>query len=251
MDTSTKSTWIIAGTVIFAGILIAAGIFFSNNENSSTADSNDLVVAAAEVAGVDTDDFQTCLSSDNFQSNVEDDVNNATAAGGQGTPFNVLVSSDPLSSETQTQLTNLVSSIKISQDGRRVVLSGAIPYAPLTQIMDIMLDDPAGPDTSDVSNDIAINPVNEDDHILGQLDAEVVLVEYSDFLCPYCSDFHDTMNQIVDTYEDSRVAWVYRHFPIPQLHPQAPRYAQAAECVADLEGNEAFWSFADHIFANQ
>jgi protein-disulfide isomerase len=251
MDTSTKSTWIIAGTVIFAGILIAAGIFFSNNENSSTADSNDLVVAAAEVAGVDTDDFQTCLSSDNFQSNVEDDVNNATAAGGQGTPFNVLVSSDPLSSETQTQLTNLVSSIKISQDGRRVVLSGAIPYAPLTQIMDIMLDDPAGPDTSDVSNDIAINPVNEDDHILGQLDAEVVLVEYSDFLCPYCSDFHDTMNQIVDTYEDSRVAWVYRHFPIPQLHPQAPRYARASECVADLEGNEAFWSFTDHVFANQ
>jgi|AntRauTorcE11897_2_1112592.scaffolds.fasta_scaffold08011_3 protein-disulfide isomerase len=254
MDTSTKSTWIIAGAVIFAGVLIAAGIFFGNTGNNGDINggSNPLV-AAAEAAGVDTDDFETCISSDQFQSDVEEDLNNAATAGARGTPYNVLVSSDPLSAETQTQLTSLIESIEISEDGRRVVLSGAVPYAPMTQIIDIMLADADGPETDEVSGDVAINPVDDNDHIRGNIDAEVVLVEYSDFFCPFCSSFHDTMKQIVGTYEADQVAWVYRHFPIPQLqgHEQAPLYAQASECVADLGGNDAFWSFSDSVFANQ
>lgn len=251
MNTSKQSTWIIAGAVIFAGLLIAAGIFFGGDSTSSTSGGGDSLTNAAVATGVDADDFETCISSDKFQDEVEADVDNAVAAGGRGTPFNVLVSSDPLSDQTQAQLRGLLESIQISEDGRRVVLSGAVPYAPLTQIIDIMLNDAAGPDTDEVSGDVAINPVDEDDHIRGDLDAEVVLVEYSDYFCPFCADFHDTMKQITDTYDAGKVAWVYRHFPIPQLHPQAPRYAQAAECIADLGGSDAFWSFSDSVFANQ
>ncbi|MEX2369159.1 MAG: thioredoxin domain-containing protein [Candidatus Paceibacterota bacterium] len=253
MDTSTKSTWIIAGAVLFAGILIAAGVFFSNNNNNgNTAGGEDPLVAAAVAAGVDADDFETCISSNQFQSDVEEDLNNAVAAGARGTPFNVLVSSDPLSAETQTQLTSLIDGIQVSEDGRRVVLSGSVPYAPMTQIIDIMLADADGPDTDERSADVAINLVDEDDHIRGNIDAEVVLVEYSDFFCPFCGQFHDTMKQIIDTYEADQVAWVYRHFPIPQLqgHEQAPLYAQASECIADLGGNDAFWSFSDSVFAD-
>ena len=52
------------------------------------------------------------------------------------------------------------------------------------------------------------------------------------------------MNQIMDEYGASgQVAWVYRHFPIEQLHPNAAGIALASECVADLGGNDAFWSF--------
>ncbi|MFT5036492.1 MAG: protein-disulfide isomerase [Candidatus Azotimanducaceae bacterium] len=98
----------------------------------------------------------------------------------------------------------------------------------------------------------AINPVTEDDHIRGNPNAQLVLVEYSDYDCPFCKNFHETMNQVMEEYgEDGRVAWVYRHFPLEQLHPNAPRIAQSAECVAKLGGNDAFWSFSDLIFGER
>lgn len=95
----------------------------------------------------------------------------------------------------------------------------------------------------------AINPVTEDDHIRGNPNAQIMLVEYSDYDCPFCKNFHETMNRIMAEYgADGRIGWVYRHFPLEQLHPNAPRIAQASECVADLGGNEAFWTFSDLVF---
>lgn len=99
------------------------------------------------------------------------------------------------------------------------------------------------------ANTDAVNPVTEDDHIKGSPDAPIKIVEYSDFECPFCKRFHDTMNQIMDTYGDSGdVAWVFRQFPIEQLHRKAPAVALASECAAELGGNDAFWQFADGYF---
>lgn len=101
-------------------------------------------------------------------------------------------------------------------------------------------------DSGDPEN---INPVNEDDHIRGNPNAPIVIVEYSDYDCPFCKNYHETMNQIMAEYGTSgEVAWVYRHFPLQQLHPNAPKIAMAAECVAELGGNEAFWEFSDLVF---
>jgi len=92
----------------------------------------------------------------------------------------------------------------------------------------------------------SIDPVTDKDHIRGDLGAKVVLVEYSDNECPYCKTFHTTMQQIKDEYKDD-VAWVYRQFPLEQLHPDAPKEAEATECVADLAGNDAFWKYLDKV----
>lgn len=89
--------------------------------------------------------------------------------------------------------------------------------------------------------------VTEKDHRKGPDDAKVTIVEYSDFDCPFCSRFHDSMDQLVATSDD--VAWVYRHFPLEQLHPQAEGVALASECVGDIAGEAAFWSFTDGYFA--
>ncbi|MFB6212576.1 MAG: DsbA family protein [Candidatus Magasanikbacteria bacterium] len=96
----------------------------------------------------------------------------------------------------------------------------------------------------------AINKVTKDDHVKGSLDAPVKVIEYSDFECPFCQRFHPTMEKIKKEYGD-KVAWVYRHFPLPRLHPSAKKAAEASECVASLQGEDAFWSFADKLFANQ
>ncbi len=94
-----------------------------------------------------------------------------------------------------------------------------------------------------------IEPVTEDDHIRGNPNAPVMIVEYSDYDCPFCKNFHETMRRIMQEYgTDGEVAWVYRHFPLEQLHPNAPKLAEAAECVGELGGDEAFWRFSDLIF---
>jgi protein-disulfide isomerase len=91
-------------------------------------------------------------------------------------------------------------------------------------------------------------PSRERDHIYGDPDAPISLIEYSDFECPFCQQFHATPKALVDAYP-GEVNWVYRHFPLPMHAPGAQREAEAAECAADLGGNEAFWAFADAIFA--
>lgn len=95
-----------------------------------------------------------------------------------------------------------------------------------------------------------IKEVTSEDHIKGNPDAPIKIVEYSDFECPFCKRFHDTMNQIMNEYgESGQVAWVYRQFPLEQLHPvKAMKEAVATECAAELGGNDAFWKFADRFF---
>lgn len=87
----------------------------------------------------------------------------------------------------------------------------------------------------------------ERDHIYGNPDAVISLIEYSDFECPFCKHFHPIAKEIVDTY-DGKVNWVYRHFPLAFHNPGAKMQAEASECAAELGGNDAFWKYTDTIY---
>ncbi|MCX6819699.1 MAG: thioredoxin domain-containing protein [Candidatus Adlerbacteria bacterium] len=88
------------------------------------------------------------------------------------------------------------------------------------------------------------------DHILGNPAAEVKVVEYADLECPFCKTFNTTMHQIMDYYGTSgKVAWVYRPFPLGQLHSKAPKEAEAAECAADQGGDVSFYKYIDGVYA--
>ena len=93
-------------------------------------------------------------------------------------------------------------------------------------------------------------PITSADHIRGNPDAPVKIVEYSDTECPFCKRFHNTMKQVMDEYGKSgKVAWVYRHFPLDQLHPvKARNEATALECANEQGGNDKFWAYADRLF---
>lgn len=94
-----------------------------------------------------------------------------------------------------------------------------------------------------------IRGVQDSDHIRGNPNADIILVEYSDTECPFCKQFHETLKTIMAEYGDSgKVAWVYRHFPIPSLHPKAPKEAEALECAAEQGGNEMFWKYTDMVY---
>ena len=91
--------------------------------------------------------------------------------------------------------------------------------------------------------------ISAKDHIRGNPDAPVKIVEYSDTECPFCKRFHDTMKQVMDEYGKSgKVAWIYRQFPLVQLHPKAPKEAEALECANELGGSDKFWAYTDRLY---
>lgn len=96
-----------------------------------------------------------------------------------------------------------------------------------------------------------VPPLQKEDHIRGNPNAPLVFIEYSDYECPFCKRFHSTLQAIMETYgKRGEVAWVYRHFPIVSLHPKAVQSAKAAECAAQVAGNDGFWRFTDTYFKN-
>jgi len=102
---------------------------------------------------------------------------------------------------------------------------------------------------SNSSTAINVRAVDSSDHIFGDLGAEVTIVEYSDLECPFCARLHPTLTQIVGESEGN-VRWVYRHFPL-SIHSNAFDAAVASECIAELGGNDAFWTFNGRLFENQ
>ena len=100
-----------------------------------------------------------------------------------------------------------------------------------------------------VESAITIKAISETDHMLGNPASPVAIVVYTDLECPFCKSFHNTMQQVADTYgKNGSVLWVYRHFPLTELHSKAVQESEAAECAADLGGKEAFWDFVDELF---
>ncbi|WP_260843284.1 DsbA family protein [Sedimenticola selenatireducens] len=86
------------------------------------------------------------------------------------------------------------------------------------------------------------------DHIRGNPEATISLVEYSDFECPFCKRFHPSAAQLIENNK-GEVNWVYRHFPLDFHNPGAQKQAEASECATKLGGNEAFWRYSDLIYA--
>lgn len=125
-----------------------------------------------------------------------------------------------------------------------LLIAGAVIFSGGGSATSTAADNPA---TNQSSDDFRMP--DETDHTRGNMGAKVAIIEFSDFECPFCAQLHPTLSRIVEENKD--VKWVYRHFPLSSIHSRANGAAIASECVAKLGGNDAFWSFADAVFANQ
>jgi protein-disulfide isomerase len=94
---------------------------------------------------------------------------------------------------------------------------------------------------------ISTLPAKDHDHIRGPLKAPYVLIEYGDYQCPYCGDAHEVVKEIQDRLGD-QLCFVFRNFPLMEIHPFAEHAAEAAES-ADAQGR--FWEMHDLLFENQ
>ena len=85
------------------------------------------------------------------------------------------------------------------------------------------------------------------DHIRGNKNAKVTLVEFSDFQCPYCKQFNTVTDQVLTDYKD-KVRVVFKNYPLTTIHTMAQKAAEAAECAAD---QNKYWEMHDQLFENQ
>lgn len=129
-----------------------------------------------------------------------------------------------------------------------LIIAGAVIYTSRAPV------GPAGTtEPGNINQPLAITnnlkPVGAGDHLLGNLQAPVKIVEFSDLECPFCKRFHATMQQVMVEYgTKGQVAWVYRHFPLDQLHSKARHEAVASECAGKLAGNDGFWKYVNRLF---
>lgn len=92
--------------------------------------------------------------------------------------------------------------------------------------------------------------VSDADHAVGPADAPITLVEYGDFQCAHCALAHHRITAIQERFGD-RLRFVFRNFPLAEVHPEAFHAAEAAECVAAYAGSAAYWKMHDLLFEHQ
>jgi protein-disulfide isomerase len=90
-------------------------------------------------------------------------------------------------------------------------------------------------------------PVTSNDHIRGNKNASITLLEYGDFQCPYCGMAYFVLEQVQKHFGQS-LRFVFRHFPLTQVHPYAQVAAETAEFASDYK---RFWEMYDLIYENQ
>jgi protein-disulfide isomerase len=90
-------------------------------------------------------------------------------------------------------------------------------------------------------------PIGEKDHITGPSDAKVTLVEYGDYQCPYCGQAYPIVKEVQKKYADN-LRFVFRNFPLTEVHPLAETGAEIAEAAA-AQGK--FWEMHDFIYEHQ
>ncbi len=90
-------------------------------------------------------------------------------------------------------------------------------------------------------------PVTSADHIQGEPDAPIILVEYGDYECPHCAHAYPIIKEVQKQF-GKQLAFVFRNFPLNQIHPNAEDAAEAAEFAAE---HQKFWQMHDALFENQ
>lgn len=197
------------------------------------ADSADPAAQFADYAGgigVDAAAFGECLSSDRFAEAVQADLVEGLQFGVQGTPTffidgQAFVGAQPIANFRQA-IAMVEEGLSIAPPPQPTPAPEPTP-APLTE--PIPLDDAAG--------------------VKGDPNAPVVIVEYSDYQCPFCQrHFSQVWPQLQKYIDDGTVLYAFKDFPLTSIHPQAPKAAEAARCAG---AQDAYWDMHDRLFANQ
>lgn len=217
-NTNTPQKISTPAAIIVAGVLIMVAILVTNKGGSSLTPKT-----LSEQVGVSKNALTACIKGtdvDTLNTSINTSVDQAMniyKQGERGTPYSVI----------------------IGLGGVKTDIRGADTYTNVKKVVDdALIGKVSIPYTGNIP------PVTSDEHILGNPNATVTIVEYSDFECPYCKQFHPVLKQIVQE-SNGTVRWVYRNYP---LHQHSFEKLVAAECIAKIKGNDVYWKYSDLLF---
>lgn len=205
--------------IIVAGFLIMLAILITNSGSESKSKDKTL----SEQVGVSTTKLADCVKNIDMQS-LQTNINTSVESAMKGLPED----------ERGTPY-----AVVIGSNGIKTEIRGADSLENIKKLIDEVN---SGKVTTPYKGEVP--PVTESDHIMGSASAPIVIIEYSDFECPYCKNLQTTLKQLVSE-SNGNIAWVYRHWP---LHQNSVKKLIAAECVSKIKGNDAFWKYSDLLF---
>lgn len=219
-------------------------LFETQDQWANLSDPSTFFIELAAQTDVELRDFEVCLSSGENDATVQDTFDTAQSLGFSGTPSFQFV---------------------LDATGEAAELVGAQPFDTFASWIDTMLagempatEEEQASGDSDIPYWATAEGLSPDpdrpgytmagDEYRGNVDAEVVVIEYSDFQCPYCGRHVAETQPILDEQfvETGDVRWVFKHFPL-NIHPQAPAAGVASECAAE---QDQFWEMHDLLFEN-
>lgn len=185
----------------------------------------DLVKEVAKELKLKGSSWEQCLTSDATKEAINADFTDGVQAGVSGTPttFILVKKSDVYATVAKLEGAQTEELIRAALDQ---ALSGKAKTTPFTG--------------ATVASNELIQGKNGD----------VMVVEYADIQCPYCIRFHPTITSVMNDYQD-RVGFVFRHFPLTNIHPQALPYATAVECAGKEKGADAYFGFINRLFEKE
>jgi len=231
---ATPISIIVAGALIGGGIILAKGVSGPSSKNVTAEAPTSEAQVIEQISslpilkklGVKSKNLSACITEGKTATIVDADTALGQAAGLRGTPHMIVL-------------------MKKNGQDIQFPLFGALEKSMIEQA----ISEGKTPDAqaSYVEGAAVKQEIRTDDHILGNIEtAQATIIEYSDIDCPYCKKLQPTLQQLAD---EGKIAWIYRHSPIPQLHPYAHVKAVATECVAQLAGKDAFWKYLDVLTA--
>ncbi len=220
-------------------------LFASQREWSGRSDADQVFKGYAAELGPDQDAFEKCLDSGRMADQVQADWQEGRTRGVNGTPSffingQLLVGAQPIDAFASAIDRALAGEPAVASDDSQPAASGSEPS------LDELVPTPVPFVFESGEGD---GPV----FALGDPEAPVTIVEFSDYQCPVCArHFEQTWPALEEQYVDTgRVYYVFKDLPLTSIHPQAFKAHEAARCAFEVGGDDAFWQMHDRLFEAQ
>lgn len=195
-------------------------------ESSGPKDENTIVNLAGSF-GADVDALNSCIAEGKYTAEVENDLNEGVAAGVGGTPSFVVG--------------------VLGSDGsvKGELIAGAYPYETFVETINKYINDTSLANSATATTDI------DDDAKIGNTNAKVAIVEFSDYNCSFCQRFHQQTFDLIKTnfVDNNQILYVYRDFP-GVGGEYTRRAAAAAECFREQKGDSEFFNLIKSVYGS-
>ena len=214
-------------------------LFFADTEGFAvngleTLDA--IILTEFEQAGLP--DISECLQSNTHAEEVQADLNEGQSLGVNGTPA-FFINGYPISGAQPYDLFEYA--IGLAEEGK---LQEAFQESAQAQAQ----AQAEAEAQAALPQDIPLS----DEPAKGPADAPITIVEYSDYQCPFClRHFQQTMPQIQQYIDAGQIRYIFKDFPLSNIHPQAQKAHEAARCAREIGGDEMYWNMHDLLFGRQ